>query len=106
MFTGRKVKEGAIIAIGGNNGKSTGPHLHFALDKRTKGINGWSDWKRINPMPLFRHKECIVHCTYHHDQVLPDVDHSLWGTGPYQGTWFYEGVQKSASEAKSIIKKL
>lgn len=36
------VAQGQIIAIGGDNGLSKGPHLHFQLEKRTnKGI--WTD---------------------------------------------------------------
>jgi hypothetical protein len=100
-FAGRRVRTGAIIAIGGNNGKSTGPHLHFSLDKREKVNGQWTAWKRINPMQYFDQHDALMHATYIHDSDI--VDNSKLGTGPYQGAWFYQGKQITAVKAKQII---
>lgn len=53
------VVKGQVIAIAGNNGMSTGPHLHLELQKRVKGTNGWSAWDRINPLPAFVDEEVL-----------------------------------------------
>ncbi len=51
--TGQQVKEGQIIAISGNSGKTSGPHLHLAYkpvgSNPNNGYNGY-----VDPMPILK----------------------------------------------------
>jgi murein DD-endopeptidase MepM/ murein hydrolase activator NlpD len=47
---GQVVKAGDVIALLGNRGQSTGPHLHFEVHRG--GING----KKIDPIPWLRER--------------------------------------------------
>jgi hypothetical protein len=83
-----QVRKGAIIAIGGNNGMSTGPHLHLSLDRREKRNGVWTAWDRINPMPYFADEEVV----YQKYDVTP--------------RWFFKGNEIKKEEAKTIINSL
>lgn len=43
---GQVIREGTVVGLTGNTGKSTGPHLHFAVYKKTS-----RGYVAINPVP-------------------------------------------------------
>lgn len=91
IFNNKRVNRGAIIAIGGNNGKSTGPHLHLSLRRRYKDPSGkWTRWEEIDPMPHFADRETVYHRYY----------------GPGFSDWFYQGTQVSREQVNEIFKSI
>lgn len=87
-FPKKVVRAGAVISIAGNNGMSSGPHLHLELHRRAL-INGkWTDWIKLNPMPYFTAQTTYV-CQRNH--------------GGGRSEWFYRGVEKTRPEINAIL---
>lgn len=86
-FSSRTVKAGETIAIGGDNGMSTGPHLHLSLDRRVMTPTGWSDWKRIDPMPYFDEPTAYAQRYY----------------GKNNSTYWYQGKEVTKAQAEQGV---
>lgn len=84
-YDGRIVNEGAVIAYGGNNGMSSGPHLHLALDKLVDG-----KWRRIDPMPYFRDNQVFCYSR----------------SSESYGKRFYQGKEITMNEYQAIKQQL
>lgn len=50
VVAGDKVEPGQLIALSGNTGNSTGPHLHFSLKVNGMRNPGFANW--IDPVPF------------------------------------------------------
>lgn len=87
IFEKKQVRAGAIIAIAGNNGFSTGPHCHLALDRRVKKNGVWGAWIRINAMPYF-------------DDDLVVYQRYRMSTSQF----FHKGKEISEAQYKKLIK--
>jgi murein DD-endopeptidase MepM/ murein hydrolase activator NlpD len=49
---GQRVDQGDVVGYMGNSGRSTGTHLHYAIEKNGKNINPFpymKDWRDIPP---------------------------------------------------------
>jgi len=74
VVKGQMVKAGEQIAISGNTGKSTGPHLHIRI---TDGVSS------LNPLPLLAYIDGGIE---HLDKMLTDVDEED-GSLTYRNLW-------------------
>lgn len=86
---GVRVKTGQVILVGGNNGMSSGPHLHLELHKRVKTNGKWSEWKEIDPIPYF---------TVNEDVMINTSEVDLYSNDIYMGKFITD------AEAKLITK--
>lgn len=86
-FSSRTVKAGETIAIGGDNGMSTGPHIHLSLDRRVRNGGVWSDWKRIDPMPYFDEPTAYAQRYY----------------GKNNSTYWYQGKEVTKAQAEQGV---
>ena len=63
LSIGTKVKQGDIVGIRGNTGKSNGVHLHFGLTEETDKSYTWNIVKSlaIDPQPLMKKKSGVTY---------------------------------------------
>ncbi len=55
------IKKGQVIALGGNSGSSTGPHLHYEVHYRGKAINPrpFISWSMVNYNKIFKQQKDV-----------------------------------------------
>lgn len=95
LFIGKRVKANTRVAIAGNNGLSTGPHLHQELYIR-KRVNGkWADWVLTDPMPY-----------YVDSDVIYVKSGQPAGPFPTEDINYYKGVQISNEEKLELRKTI
>ncbi len=90
-FREKKVRAGEIIGMCGNTGQyTTGPHLHYQLQKRWLNESTWSEWTKIDPMPYFSNTDVVFH---------------RW-LGGQNHRWFYQGKEVTEIDATATLNSL
>lgn len=89
QFMGKKVRQGQTIAIGGNNGMSTAPHLHLELQRRVKRNGVWGGWVKLDPISYFAD----------HDVLYQDFNMT-------SSRFYYRGKEVTPAEVKKIMSYL
>ena len=51
VLVGEKVTRGDQIGIAGSSGAVTGPHLHFAVERPGRGLDGYVIADAVDPAP-------------------------------------------------------
>lgn len=84
------VKRGQPLAIAGNNGKSTGPHVHLELQRRKKIGDSWGAWVLLDPMKHFDDEDIVY-------SDIDDKGHERF---------FYKGAEIDRARRDEIINSL
>lgn len=102
IYNEKEVKGGSPISIAGNNGMSTGPHVHLELHRRKK-VNGvWWEWQYLNPMEYFKEKDVVAVATYANDSDVLDWSKVKLSGGLVLSYW-YLGEQITEEEHDIIL---